>query len=139
MIFTTQEQLFAHFAQEHAPPVDSSNQGALQNVIINKEVKNGVKSAISSVSDTYLGQEDSDPAHHIENSGQVQNPVKSTNLPARLSSDPGNQHASISKGIIVTPPQLQHSCPVCHKVRIILIVNSKLVKAKKGTKEMYDF
>ena len=120
MIFTTQEQLFAHFAQEHTSPVGTKNLESTQNVTISKEMSNDTDDATATGLDTSSAHEIVNESLQSKKSDEVRKPTNSSHFPAKFSSDLGGQQALMSKRMIAAVPQLQHSCPVCHKVGITL-------------------
>ena len=120
MIFTTQEQLFAHFAQEHTTPVGTKNLESTQNVSISKEMSNETDAPTAASLDISSAQEAVDESLNNKKSDEVRKPTNISHFQAKFSSELGGQQALMSKGIIAAVPQLQHSCPVCHKVGIIL-------------------
>ena len=120
MIFTTQEQLFAHFAQEHTTPVGTKNLESTQNVTINKEISNETDDATATSLDTSSAHEVVNESLHNKKSDEVRKTTNSSHFPAKFSSELGGQQSLMSKGMIAAVPQLQHSCPVCHKVGIAL-------------------
>ena len=114
MIFTTQEQLFAHFAKEH---VDRNlNLETSQDVSIdeNKDYKHD--NTIKSISNT-----------NTEKGGESGAIIQETELGAKSCSELGTQQPQISKLIIASTPLLQHSCPVCHKVGKQSIMHVKIL------------
>ena len=103
MIFTTQEQLFAHFAKEH---VDSNlNLETRQDVSTDENKDYKLDKTIKSISNT-----------NTEKRCESGATIQETELGAKSCSELGTQQPQISKLIIASTPQLQHSCPVCHKV-----------------------
>ena len=120
MIFTTQEQLFAHFAQEHTTPVGTKNLESTQNVSISKEMSNETDAPTAATLDISSAQGAVDESLNNKKSDEVRKPANISHFQAKFSSELEGQQALMSKGIIAAVPQLQHSCPVCHKVGIIL-------------------
>ena len=121
MIFTTQEQLFAHFAQEHTTPVGTKNSESTPNATISKEMNNETDDATAASFDTNSAQGNVSESIQHKKTNEFRNSANSSHFQAKFSSELGGQQALMSKGIIAAVPQLQLSCPVCHKVRIILL------------------
>ena len=120
MVFTTQEQLFAHFAKEHVGGNGNAKTENHQNVTIYKDNDNINESSVAPVSYTPTGLQVSDQSHNNLQRDDVGNAFEGTTFSVKASSESGIQQHLMSKVGIATPPQLQHSCPVCHKVRPFL-------------------
>ena len=117
VVFTTQDQLFAHFAEEHAQP---QNKGDEVGTISSQN--SGTPSLVQENNDTRLVKLRQSNVHPIIPSSKEQ--ILTTDNTKNLE---GTQHllgdslqdTVAPKIFISTPPQLHHSCPVCHKVIIV--------------------
>ena len=115
MIFTTQEQLFAHFAKEH---VDSNlNPEIRQDVSTDENKDYKLDNTIKSISNP-----------NTQKRGESGATIQETELGAKSCSELGTQQPQISKLMIASTPQLQHSCPVCHKVGKQSIIRVTLLR-----------
>ena len=116
VVFTTQDQLFAHFAEEHANP---ENKGDA--VCIISSQNSGTPSLGQENNDTRLVKLRHSNVHQKMISGKEQ--ILTTDNIENLEGTElvlGDtlQDTVKPKFVISTPPQLHHSCPVCHKVII---------------------
>ena len=126
IVFTTQDQLFAHFAEEHA-----STSYAMSSSTPKSSNPTSSSKSDHSPDSNVIGADL--PSESLKNNPTEQNisgepKVKKSKDPQDgnvaaaqpyLSSGPvasnKEKHLLSSLGV-GTPPQLQHSCPVCHKV-----------------------
>ena len=116
VVFTTQDQLFAHFAEEHANP---ENKGDAVNIISSQN--SGTPSLGQENNDTRLVKLRHSNVHPMIPSGKEQIlTTDNTKNPedTQLFLGDSLQDTVAPKILISTPPQLHHSCPVCHKVII---------------------
>ena len=116
VVFTTQDQLFAHFAEEHANP---ENKGDEVGIISSQN--SGTPSLGQENNDTRLVKLRHSNVHQKILSGkeQILTTDNTKNLEGtELVLGDTLQDTVTSKILISTPPQLHHSCPVCHKVII---------------------
>ena len=116
VVFTTQDQLFAHFAEEHANPETKGDE-----VDIISSQNFGTPS---------LGQENNDTRHVKLRQSNIHPTITSGKEQIFTTDNTKNlegtqlvlgdtlQNTVTPKILISTPPQLHHSCPVCHKVII---------------------
>ena len=116
VVFTTQDQLFAHFAEEHANPENKEDEGR-----IISSPNFGTPSLGQENNDTRLVKLRHSNMHPIITSGKEQ--ILTTDNTKNREGTPlvlGDtlQDTVTPKILISTPPQLHHSCPVCHKVII---------------------
>ena len=121
IVFTTQEQLFAHFAKEHAHLDDKANHlnfAQPQNESQSNDGQGGTNKESSSLSkrneSQYQPTSDcmGNASNKLVNDGVYQKGASSLSL-----IDSRNQpECSMPRIVVSTPPQLQHGCPVCHKV-----------------------
>ena len=122
IVFTTQDKLFSHFAEEHGSPIRKVN--ALN-------VKSAQKSS-QSVDCKPVDNEESSITRkrnqfHQKIFNEQQTKIKKESIEDNIlgpeftktnQGDKKGQGVSSSPSIVIaTPPQLQQSCPVCHKVR----------------------
>ena len=117
VVFTTQDQLFAHFAEEHANP---ENKGGAVGIISSQNF--GTPSLGQENNDTRLVKLRHPNVHQKIISGKE--PILTTDNTKNLEGTElvlGDtlQDTVTPKILISTPPQLHHSCPVCHKVIIL--------------------
>jgi hypothetical protein len=121
MIFTTQEQLFSHFAKEHATSqnkqkVSNAETTYKHNLPNNQEDCERNDSLLESknrevpLQDSNGNQDDK--KHIIEGDIKL-----GTGSSSGYSGESRTKQDCSSRIVLATPPQLQHSCPVCHKVR----------------------
>ena len=116
VVFTTQDQLFAHFAEEHANP---ENKGDEVGIISSQ--KFGIPSFGQENNDTRLIKLRHSNMHPTIPSSkeQILTIDNTKNLEGtELVLGDTLQDTVTPKILISTPPQLHHSCPVCHKVII---------------------
>ena len=116
VVFTTQDQLFAHFAEEHANP---ENKGDEVGIISSQ--KFGIPSFGQENNDTRLIKLRQSNMHPTIPSSkeQILKTDNTKNLEGtELVLGDTLQDTVSPKILISTPPQLHHSCPVCHKVII---------------------
>ena len=116
VVFTTQDQLFAHFAEEHANP---ENKGDEVGIISSQ--KFGIPSFGQENNDTRLIKLRQSNMHPtIPSSKEQILTTDNTKNPegTQLFLGDSLQDTVAPKILISTPPQLHHSCPVCHKVII---------------------
>ena len=127
IVFTTQDKLFAHFAEEHASPVNKAN--ALSVISSHKTSQSvdceGIGDEESSV--RVKGnqcQQKLSSEHQTKSKKELrEDNIRGTDSSKVTPTDAKSQVGYLSPTIVVaTPPQLQHSCPVCHKVRTIQVV-----------------
>ena len=116
VVFTTQDQLFAHFAEEHANPENKGDEGG----IISSQ-NFGTPSLGQENNDTRLVKLRHSNVHQkiISGKAQILTTDNTKNLEGtELVLGDTLQDTVTPKILISTPPQLHHSCPVCHKVII---------------------
>ena len=127
IVFTTQDKLFTHFAEEHASPVNKAND--LSVISSDKTSQSvdceGIKDKESSIwtkSNQY--QQKISSEHQTKTKKELRDDIirrtdtsKITPVDSKI-----QEEYSSSNVVVATPPQFQHSCPVCHKVSTIKVI-----------------
>lgn len=127
IVFTTQDKLFAHFAEEHA---SSSNKANILSVISSHKTSQSVDSEGTDTKESSIRIKSSQFQQHFpsEQQTKTKKELRDDNICGTSASKVTPVGAKSHKGplspsiVVATPPQLQHSCPVCHKVRTIHVV-----------------
>ena len=124
VVFTTQDQLFAHFAEEHAHPknkADEVGKISSQNLGTPSLGQENDNTCLVKVGHTNVRQTIISGKEQILTTDNTKNLDGSSSSELSLDDTSHSQDTAAPKILISTPPQLHHSCPVCHKVIILLL------------------